>query len=315
MKHCGGADKGTLYSLRTGAKRTDINRYITLSMDEDKTVHQIKAKGNRAPTKELWPYIDWFLENMDVEHFAETGKHSKDKIGFAEMIDYLKNKHEGQINFGSSWNSIATELLNQYEGAIEQDSETTLKLYYPPGPTEATGPAEVQLYHHAWWPVKDIIVDEDTFRIGTLIKQDAQLIANDTFYPNPHIPGPAKVYARGKRDRDAAMLEIVLLWGETFKPDDAGAESTKEEEVRLGRFLEAVAEMSRWLTSYEAAPDEDNFDYNGFLEGVQEKLEEYGVYRDIAGEIDARDDRYRSDQMDLDLWESRTIQRWAKIIK
>jgi hypothetical protein len=331
MKHCGGADNGTLYSLRTGAKRTDIKRYITLSMDEDKTVHQIKAKGNRAPTKELWPYIDWFLENMDVTQVREVGQHSEDGVGFAEMLGHLKNKYEGQINFGSNWNAIATGLLDQYEGAIEQDSETTLKIYYPPATTADIGPAEVQLYHHAWWPVKDVVVDENTFRIRMLIKQDAQLIANDTFYPNPHIPAPAKIYARGKQDRDAAMLEIVLMWSETFQPDDDGAESTKEEEVRLGRFLEAVAEMSRWLTSYEAAPDEDHFDYNGFLEGVQEKLEEYGVYRDIAAEQDAETERERAadrgqmdlplrqsaGEMDLDygLSESRIIQRWATIIK
>jgi hypothetical protein len=89
--------------------------------------------------------------------------------------------------------------------------------------------------------------------------------------------------------------------------------------------------MSRWLTSYEAAPDEDNFDYNGFLEGVQEKLEEYGVYRDIAAEQDAETERERAadrgqidlplrqsaGEMDLDygLSESRIIQRWSKIIK
>ena len=312
MGHCGAADDGTLYSLRVGDKRS-VKRMILLAFDGS-TVYQIKAKANAAPKEHLWRYVDWFLENMGAERFAETGKYSDDGIGFAEMIGYLRNKHEGQINFGSNWNTTAIELLNQYEGTIEQDDSTTLKIYYPPGATEAVGPAEVQLYHHAWWTVKDIIVDEDTFRIGTLIKQDAQLIANDTFYPNPHIPGPGKVYARGKQDRDSAMLEIVLMWSETFEPDDAGAESLEQEEVRLGRFLEAVAEMSRWLTGYEAAPEEDYFDYNGFLEGVQEKLEEYGVYRDFPAEQDAATAAADA-QLELPLQERRTVQRWAQIIK
>ena len=110
------------------------------------------------------------------------------------------------------------------------------------------------------------------------------------------------------------MLEIVLMWSETFEPDDAGAESLEQEEVRLGRFLEAVAEMSRWLTGYEAAPEEDYFDYNGFLEGVQEKLEEYGVYRDFPAEQDAATAAADA-QLELPLQERRTVQRWAQIIK
>jgi hypothetical protein len=329
MGHCGSADEGTLYSLRVGEKRS-VKRMILLAFDGS-TVYQVKANANAAPKEHLWRYVDWFLENMDVEHFAETGKHSKDEIGFAEMISYLKNKHKGQINFGTSWNIIATKLINHYEGTIEQDSDTTLKIYYPPGPTEDAGPAEVHLYHHAWWPVKDVVVDEETFRIRMLIKQEAQLIANDTLYPNPHVTGPAKVYARGKRDRDAAMLEIVLVWTGFFEPHNDTAESTKEAEVLLGRRLEEFSQISRWLTDYEAAPEEDDFDYNGFLEGVQEKLEEHGAYRDIAAEQDAETERARAadrgqmdlplrqsaGEMDLDygLSESRIIQRWQQIIK
>ena len=88
---------------------------ILLAFDGS-TVYQIKAKANAAPKEHLWRYVDWFLENMGAERFAETGKYSDDGIGFAEMIGYLRNKHEGQINFGSNWNTTAIELLNQYEG-------------------------------------------------------------------------------------------------------------------------------------------------------------------------------------------------------
>ena len=90
---------------------------------------------------------------------------------------------------------------------------------------------------------------------------------------------------------------------------------------KLG-ILDEMKEISKWLTSPDAAPEDAEFDYNGFFEGVMKRLEEYGVYRDIAGEIDAADaddDEERSfpstRQMDLPLQESRIIQRWSKIIK
>ena len=80
-----------------------------------------------------------------------------------------------------------------------------------------------------------------------------------------------------------------------------------------------MKDIAKWLVSTQAAPEDAEFDYNGFWEGVQKRLEEYGVYRDVAGEIDAEDEKERSfpstRQMDLPLQESRIIQRWSKIIK
>ena len=51
MKHCGSADKGTLYSLRTGEKRRDIKRYITLSMDEGGLSIRSREKGTQLHPK------------------------------------------------------------------------------------------------------------------------------------------------------------------------------------------------------------------------------------------------------------------------
>jgi hypothetical protein len=89
-----------------------------------------------------------------------------------------------------------------------------------------------------------------------------------------------------------------------------------------------VSSISAWLFSPNAAPEEAEFDYNEFHEKVQKRLEAYGVYRDLAGEIDAEDERADAGQMDLPLRqsagemdldyglsESRIIQRWTKIIK
>ena len=171
------------------------------------------------------------------------------------------------------------------------------------------------MLHQAFWPVKDIIVDEETHRLRWDIKQDAQSIADDTLYPNPRIQS-VDVFARGVQDSRAAMIRVELVWEDNFEPTDTeDEEDVKEELGRLVNFLDEMQDVSGYLVSTTAAPEEAEFDYNEFHERVQKRLEEYGVYRDLAGEIDAEDERDKSDQMELPLQESRIIQRWSKIIK
>ena len=324
MGHCGRGEQGQLYSLRVGEKR-NVKPMVTVEFDGS-TMYQIKGKANMAPKEDLWPYIDWFIENMGVDKIAEHGSHSSDVAGFDAMVDYLQERHP-DLDQASSWSTEATELLNQWEGSIEQDSETTLEINWPGGP-DGVQEVDVVLRHQAFWPVKDIIVDEDTHRLRWEIKQDAQSIANDTLYPNPIIHS-ADVFARGVQDSQTAMIRIEMAWSQSFEPDDIDDEETVKPELEhLESFLDEVSSISAWLYSPNAAPEEAEFDYNEFHEKVQKRLEAYGVYRDIAGEIDAEKERDRSDQMDLPLGqsagemdydyglsESRIIQRWSKIIK
>ena len=324
MGHCGRGEHGSLVSLRAGGGRK-MKPFITLEFDGT-TLYQIKGKGNTAPKKDLWPYVDWFIENMGVERIRETGQHASDHEGFDEMLEYLREKHP-DLDQASSWSTEATELLQQWESSIEQDSQTSLEIDWPGGPDDVQE-AGVVLRHQAFWPVKDIIVDEDTHRLRWEIRMDAQSIADDTLYPNPRIR-TADIFARGVQDSEAAMIRVEMVWEDSFEPRDDGDErSTKEELERLESFLEDVTNMSGWLVSTQAAPEDAEFDYNGFFEGVMKKLEAYGVYRDIAGEIDAADERDKSDQMELPLRqsagemdldyglsESRIIQRWQQIIK
>jgi hypothetical protein len=318
MKHCGSADRGTLYSLRTGEKRRDIKRYITLSMDEGRTVYQIKGKGNTAPPEELWPYIDAFIENAEVKRIAEVGMHSSDGIGFAEMLQYLKQKYgkegTGQVKFDDSWVDEATELLEQYAPDFDSDDQTSVDVSWP-----SVGDEEVTftLKHQAFFPVKDVIVDEDTHRLRWEIRQDAESIADDTLYPNPRIR-TVEVYARGKEDSRSAMLGISMAWEGLFFADDENEDDVKSELAELNSFLAEMSEISAYLISNTEAPEEAEFDYNEFYERIEKRLEAYGVYRDIAGEDDRETEREREKdrgQMDLGLWESRIVQRWSKIIK
>ena len=310
MGHCGRGEQGSLVSLRSGEGRR-VKPMITMEFDGT-TLYQIKGKANKAPKKDLWPYIDWFIENMGVERVTEMGMHSSDAPGFMEMMTYLENKHE-DVKFKESWTAEADELLYQFEPTIETDSQTFLELDYAAEGED--GEVGVILRHQAFWPVKDVIVDEDTHRLRWEIKQDAQAYANDTLYPNPRITS-ANVFARGVQDSQAAMLRIELYWSDSFEPEDIeNEEQVKHELERLLEFLDEIQHISKWLVSSQAAPEDAEFDYNEFHEKVQKRLEAYGVYRDLAGEIDAEDEIDKSGQLDLPLQEQRIIQRWSKIIK
>ena len=310
MGHCGRGEQGSLVSLRSGEGRR-VKPMITMEFDGS-TLYQIKAKGNKAPKEDLWTYIDWFIENMGVDRITEMGMHSSDGYGFIQMMTYLEEKHP-DVKFKESWIAEADELLNQFEPTIDTDSQTFLELDY--ASEGGDGEVGVVLRHQAFWPVKDVIVDEDTHRLRWEIKQDAQEYANDTLYPNPRVTS-ADVFARGVQDSQAAMLRIELHWSDSFEPEDLeNEEQVKHEIERLLEFLDEIQHISKWLVSSQAAPEEAEFDYNEFHEKVQKRLEAYGVYRDLAGEIDAEEEREHSGQMDLPLQEQRIIQRWSKIIK
>ena len=310
MGHCGRGEQGSLVSLRSGEGRR-VKPMITMEFDGT-TLYQIKGKANKAPKKDLWPYIDWFIENMGVERVTEMGMHSDDAPGFMQMMTYLAEKHE-DVKFKESWTEEADELLNQFEPTIDTDSQTFLELDY--ASEGGDGEVGVVLRHQAFWPVKDVIVDEETHRLTWEIKQDAQAYADDTLYPNPRVES-ADVFARGVQDSQAAMLRIELYWSDSFEPEDIeNEEHVKHELERLLEFLAEIQHISKWLVSSQAAPEDAEFDYNEFHEKVQKRLEEYGVYRDLAGEIDAEDERERSGQMELPLQEQRIIQRWQQIIK
>ena len=313
MGHCGRGEQGQLYSLRTGEGRRSIKPMITLEFANG-VIYQIKAKANKAPPQDLYPYIDWFIENMGVKMIEEKGSHSSDGLGFAEMLGYLKQKHP-DVKFGVAWITEATELIDQYAPGFEADSQTDQEVEYPSMGSLAVS---FMVKHQAFWPVKDVIVDEETTRLRYEIRQDAQGIAADTLYPNPVVRG-ADVFPRGVQDSQSAMLRLELEWFDSFEPDDPDYEEDVEEALaRLTNYLDEMQEVSEYLVSPNAAPEEAEFDYNGFWEGVQERLEALGVYRDVAGEEDRqlkRDQEEAAGQLRLPLEESKVFAKWAKIIK
>jgi hypothetical protein len=242
------------------------------------------------------------------------------------MLEYLEEKHP-DINWGSKWIKEATELLGQWEGSIEQDSETDLELDWP-NAADDVQEVGIVLRHRAFWPIKDVVVEEDTDILLWEIKQDAEEFAKDILYPNPD-SATADVFRKGEQDSRAAMLRIELVWMDGFQPDGDEEEAVQGELERLGNYLEEMSSISGYLVDNQS---HEEFDYNEWWTKIEEQLVELGVYRDLAAEIDAEDlrDRERetgqmelplhrasAGEMDLDygLSESRTLQRWHKLIR
>jgi len=304
MGHCGKGEHGTLVSLRSGEGRS-VKPMITMDFDGS-AIYQIKGKANSAPAEKLWPYIHWFIENMGVERILEDGRGSADGEGFFKLLQHLVKKYgkEGtkQIRFEESWTEEADELLNQFEPTIETNTKTFLEL--DRAEEGADGEVGVVLRHQVFWPVKDVIVDEDADRLTWEIKQDAQAYANDTLYPNPRVLR-ADVFPRGVQDGypESAVLRIELYWSDSFEPKDLNNdEQVKHEIGRLLEFLDEVQHISQWLVNPTAIRPDANFDYGAFKERVRMRLEAYGVYggRDTSAPA---------------LQEQRIIQQWHKIIK
>jgi len=321
LGHCGRGEIGQLVSLRSGGGR-QMKPMVTLEFD-GKVLYQIKGKANQPPKEDLWPYVEWFIENMGVESIKEAP---------SPMMNHFEEKYP-DLDWGNRWAREADELLDQYEEGIETDSQTSLELdYAAEGDDEEVG---VILRHQAYWPILDKVIDEDTDRlIWDIIRPEGEVrrIVEDTLYPNP-TGLRAAVFRRGEQDSRTAMLRIEMWWSRSFEPADLEQEEAVDRALEsLNRFLEELVFISGYLVSIESAPEDANFDYNGFWEGIEDRLKEYGVYRDVAGEIDAGDERDRSPQIELPLQESkrpepdwfaqqilkreeRIIQRWRQIIK
>lgn len=91
MGHCGssGTD-GTLYSLRYIPKNQKwSSSLVTVDLDENGRIGQIKGRENEAPPKETWDNIVWFIDNMKVKEVSEDGAHSSDVEGINDMMEYL----------------------------------------------------------------------------------------------------------------------------------------------------------------------------------------------------------------------------------
>lgn len=92
MGHCGMGMYGSLYSLRKKDKgKKESRSYATISYNpEDKTIFQIKGRGNEAPPEQFWKHIAEFVNLAGAVHNEELGQHSgNSKESFEKLARYL----------------------------------------------------------------------------------------------------------------------------------------------------------------------------------------------------------------------------------
>jgi hypothetical protein len=93
MGHCGGDNRGTLFSLRKRDKGKKFSKsYVTVAYNpEIKTIFQIKGRANSCPPPVLWKYIEKFIEITGAENLQEIGEYSRDAESFMQLANHLKN--------------------------------------------------------------------------------------------------------------------------------------------------------------------------------------------------------------------------------
>ena len=92
MGHCGTGMYGSLYSLRKKDKgKKESRSYVTISYNpEDKTIFQIKGRGNEAPPEQFWKHIAEFVNLTGAVHNEELGQYSgNSKESFEKLARYL----------------------------------------------------------------------------------------------------------------------------------------------------------------------------------------------------------------------------------
>ena len=91
MGHCGMGMYGSLYSLRKKDEgKKESRSYVTISYNpEDKTIYQIKGRGNDAPLEQFWKHIAEFVNLTGAVHNDELGKYGNSKESFEKLARYL----------------------------------------------------------------------------------------------------------------------------------------------------------------------------------------------------------------------------------
>jgi hypothetical protein len=129
MGHCGSAQSGgTMYSLRKPeGKRGKSKSYVTIEADGD-TVFQIKGRSNSVPPNIMWPHIEWFIENMNIQEVTEQGEHSDDPEAFEEMNHYLDKNTDA--NFSGNRQVRVDELENELDNVDHGADLDHSEVYY-----------------------------------------------------------------------------------------------------------------------------------------------------------------------------------------
>lgn len=330
MGHCGqGMKEGNLYSLRSPSG-TSINPdpHVTIEMDADKTVWQVKGRANMTPKKKYWPYISWFLVNMGAKNYREDRSGDASK----EMIEYLEE--ESPDIFRQSFIEYAQETGDDWEEAtkalleLDNISKNTMNVT---APFDLTGTTldydylrvDYKLLYQADLPDEYQATTRAEFKIFRNLKDSlesnfiAKHFSSEIFGVTPKVRVSPVVIkdevrlAAGTNER-ANAIETTLTWYFKFEFPPVTAAQTAQEEAKKA-FAATIKNANKLVNHlidvekgyYEYAAEDQPSALEGFdLDGFEMDLQNFYDSKGLA----KKEPKKRFD-------DRRVTERWSRIIK
>jgi len=330
MGHCGqGMKEGNLYSLRSPSG-TSINPdpHVTIEMDADKTVWQVKGRANMTPKKKYWPYISWFLVNMGAKNYREDRSGDASK----EMIEYLEE--ESPDIFRQSFIEYAQETGDDWEEAtkalleLDNISKNTMNVT---APFDLAGTTldydylrvDYKLLYQADLPDEYQATTRAEFKIFRNLKDSlesnfiAKHFSSEIFGVTPKVRVSPVVIkdevrlAAGTNER-ANAIETTLTWYFKFEFPPVTAAQTAQEEAKKA-FAATIKNANKLVNHlidvekgyYEYAAEDQPSALEGFdLDGFEMDLQNFYDSKGLA----KKEPKKRFD-------DRRVTERWSRIIK
>lgn len=340
MGHCGqGANEGNLYSLRSpsGTPRSP-DPHVTIEMDADKTVWQVKGRANMVPKKKYWPYISWFLVNMGATSYRDLrGAASKGMIEYLEKAspDIFKQSFlEYAEETGDDWEEATIALLE-----LDEISTYTMNVSAPfdlAGSTMGFGggfgslkvdyallyqadlPDEYQDSHAS---LRVAPRQSATFKNFRKLKDSlesnfiAKHFSSEIFGVTPKVRVSSAVVkdhqrlAAGTSER-ANALETKLTWHFKFEVPTVDASTADQEQAKkafdaniknANKLVNHLRDVEKGYSDFEQHPGAiEGFDLDGFEMDLQNFYDSKGLAK-----------KEPEKQFDM----GRVTERWSKIVK
>ena len=321
--------EGNLYSLRSpsGTPRSP-DPHVTIEMDADKTVWQVKGRANMTPKKKYWPYISWFLVNMGAKNYREDRSGDASK----EMIEYLEE--ESPDIFNQSFIEYAQETGDDWEEAtkalleLDNISKNTMNVT---APFDLAGTTldydylrvDYKLLYQADLPDEYQATTRAEFKIFRNLKDSlesnfiAKHFSSEIFGVTPKVRVSPVVIkdevrlAAGTNER-ANAIETTLTWYFKFEFPPVTAAQTVQEEAKKA-FAATIKNANKLVNHlidvekgyYEYAAEDQPSALEGFdLDGFEMDLQNFYDSKGLA----KKEPKKRFD-------DRRVTERWSRIIK
>ncbi len=338
MGHCGqGMKEGNLYSLRSpSGTRKDPDPHVTIEMDADKTVWQVKGRGNMTPKKKYWPYISWFLVNMGAKNYREdrSGDASKEMIEYLEKASpdiFRQSFIEYAQETGDDWEEATKALLeldniskNTMTVSAPFDlAGTTLDYDYLRVDYKLLYQADLPDEYQARTPTGTRVSRRERLKLFRNLKDSlesnfiAKHFSSEIFGVTPKVRVyPVLIEDEIRMDPWGSdrpnAIQTTLTWYFRFEAPPVSADQATQEEAKKA-FAVTIKNANKLVNRlidvekgyYEYAADEQPSALEGFdLEGFEMDLQNFYDSKGLA----KKEPKKRFD-------DRRVTERWSRIIK